>query len=434
MSTNSISNFKSTFATVDKMCSEIGKVAHLTEVNWVLGENDAVRSESLQELWQLNNRLASVSSGMLNNSSISAKALMDKVQSPYFSAYVSGDSADLTKELVAEISMQILNDIPSLVIAPARPSTLGAYGPTFLIDYPRTLESDYSQFVIKSTDPFETVCNQIYQTFCQILEDDAMKLQVPAFSSIDFEKGEYFDPEGFSLHLEDKTAPLSRDIIRIGYNTYKRVHYLQTALLLEKIPGQTMYDFVNSERYDLATKEQKKDLFFKIGELSLLDFMIGNSDRFVSIDVTHGFFLIESAANLGNALVHLQDEFFSLFLIDNGIDTLLCEHANQLQELRAKAFREQYLTFLKTQISSDKGLQKLAFNIFSSIFYYIKDTPEDEEFFTSIFEGILYMNGKIKGTLLPFWRSGEADSLKRKIAQNAPGVLQPLDQRINTFS
>ena len=83
-----------------------------------------------------------------------------------------------------------------------------------------------------------------------------------------------------------------------------------------KVPGAPLSHFATSA-YETLKPEQKKELFFSIGKLAMLDLALAGTDRLAdSFEEDQGFF-----SNLGNLMIHVNDnESITVFLIDNAIE------------------------------------------------------------------------------------------------------------------
>ena len=230
-----------------------------------------------------------------------------------------------------ELANQIYSDLTTLISA--EPSILksvrGVASGVWFINTSR------SRFVLKWAPNSEYVCNTIYTTILQRINDPT--LQVPDHFQI---------PKGWDLVPFDKSPPGQRNKEKL------------TPILFSRAPGATLLDFV-ATRYHTLGQEEKNQLFQGLGKIVMLDLFLGHQDRLCKFDTTTTTTTFQKMrdadnfgeyANLGNLMISLQSGNVSFFLIDN---TASCENSN--------------INHLKPFLGTDKQIKQGLDNAFSQV-------------------------------------------------------------------
>jgi hypothetical protein len=207
----------------------------------------------------------------------------------------------------------------------------------------------------------------------------------------------------------------------------------------KKVEGYGFPQFVYTQ-YNQLNDAQKQSLFRALGQLSLLDILVGNDDRLMRAEdfneptyIKHG----PEQPNLDNLMV--EKDSFLVYGIDNVSNPKYCEE------------RETYLNFLNTVLSPSIFVH-LSKNIQASItlFFKFTDTPPanatEKEALKSfikdfqaigaapIQQGLEEMYGHFIGTILPAWKSDRATEIKTLLNQLDPSFIAMIDERFDAAS
>lgn len=442
------------------MLREVDAIAHLARMNASMGRKPEMRQAFLERMNELSKALSQLSNELGSTRTIDRLSLEKKMGDLtifYSDAFEKG-TVECTATKVDKIAQCIQKDISALSVAPIKKPNLGINGPTFLVNYARpSEEASFCSFVVKKTDFAEIIPNQIYREFAYCCEQETGKkiFGSPDIAAIDFSAKLYLNPlrESVALQTEELTS-LRTSFATLGKSMKAKLDSPQIIMLAEKVEGQNVFDFLTSERYVTASPEQKGAFFFKAGMISLLDLVIGNFDRFISIDPDKpGFLSKKNPANFGNAFI-LSDgdatsgRCFDLVAIDNGIDSKLTINADPRLEWSCKEVRDQYSLFLQKIISNAEGIELLVMNIIQAFKIYptvlkaptglldpfLNDLKNPEICHSKLREGLLAMGSLIKKVIIPYWNSSRSANLKAEINQKFGGALNPLDERLAVFN
>lgn len=263
---------------------------------------------------------------------------------------------------VAQKLLSFSRDVHSVMADPCRVSDRGKKGPTLLVTYPNG--AGLRSYVVKYTNPSEIGSTRIYDAFSSCLLDDdrfSSGFFVPQMSRVDLERGFHETETGNQTKLsEDETQAFANSLKKIA--APKDPEDSQV-VCMERIKGPNFLDF-SYTGYLTFTEQQRHKFFERIGRLAMLDLILGNTDRFIGVyDSDEGYQLDDMLeANLGNIIVvkshDPEKETFSLYAIDNGIDTQLILN----EDARAK-----YLAFLEKHFKLDDPFTPLADHIITMI-------------------------------------------------------------------
>lgn len=322
---------------------------------------------------------------------------------------------------------------------PIRKTVAGDRGPTFIAEGLGMCAEPWNPFVLKWSDPFEVAGNELYQAVDDILKEETPPLDffaVPGNSSFDLMRGRIFSPK----EMRNMGAEGSRQFQEVFSHIHDHFHLQpklpatdkQTVMRLEKINGQNLPDYVR-DHYKNLNAGEKASLFRRLGKLALLDLLFGHNDRLITLDPT-----LEDdqnlPANLGNIMVsHPPDRGFVLYVIDNGVNTELCEIKGQ----------ELYLELLKRILSSPQFCDTLSNHVADAMNNCLMEMKGTQVFLEELktigerhlAEGIAKMDEIIGNTLGPRWFGDTATVLRtrERLAQMMPGFSETIDQRVRTY-
>ncbi len=223
-------------------------------------------------------------------------------------------------------------------------------------------------------------------------------------------------------------------------------------MFMEKIIGQNMFDFIASGNFK-ALSEQDKILFFKqIGQISALDFMIGNLDRFVPIELREedaSFVInVEEKVNLGN-LMFRNSKVGEMIAIDNDIASHLKMDVESGRDVLVRQ-RDSYKELLKKYFAGDSS-EELSKQIASALEFTAQNEKDFEKCSAEVkaFSEALQNFGaeniqagwqdvqqRMREKLIPFWFSEEIKeyaTLKKLMDDFAPGLRVPLEERMKVI-
>jgi hypothetical protein len=364
--------------------------------------------------------------------------------------------------------LRFLKDTKSLRIHPLQKSHCGVNGPTLLVSYPRNnneltesyefTDSQLNTFVVKWTTRNEFLTTKIYSHFsryCAFL--------VPQASCIDLAEKTHIMIDGFMNDLSSEMADcLKNSFLAIAktFNSELEPKHEQI-LLLERLPGDNLFDFARRKYPDLSL-EQRAKLFNQLGQLAIVDLLVGNQDRFIKADFDNqkNKYQISNASisNLGNAMVtwhgniDLQTEATpQVYAIDNGIGTGLDNEAL----IHDKNGKTEYIAFLTELFTNPKREELLVTAMAESLKSAFKAKADDEckkdskddrldiilkqikpciDDLDSTWCREAFRRGmqEISDTFLPAWESHEIEVLRNQLS-GYPELLESVTKRVEIF-
>lgn len=249
------------------------------------------------------------------------------------------ESAQTVEEL-QKCLIRFFKDTQSYSVAGIiKKSNQGLNGPTLIIDYSRldkTLTTiQWKNFVVKWANTDEIRALRIYGAFQQILLQGGAKdlFCVPKALLLDFKRQQAEKTNGELIKLESvMNKQLYEKFLAITRLSHpEEVPEDESLIIMEKISGENLFDFICSKYNKLSTK-QKHDLMFNLGRLSLLDMVLGNFDRLVYITLDkeeNRYKISDSEVNLGNIMLDWKDTEQNapvLYVIDNSIHSEVLEN------------------------------------------------------------------------------------------------------------
>lgn len=364
-----------------------------------------------------------------------------------------------TADMVDRCINQIIKDINSIPATPLVKSNDGQNGPTLLVAYPRlsnkTSEVTIKSYVIKWTDQNELCCNRLYSTFSRFIQDkyNSISFEVPLVCGFNFETNihELSDTSLCQMQGDDgeKIRNTFNAIAKIGAPKHPMPNKI--VMLAERINGETLCSFVMA-KYKMLTNDQKEKLFIQLGQIAMLDLIIGNSDRLLPIckpTENESYHLLGSEANLGNIMIRwIPDEKKDplIYAIDNAIEAELINDPILIQK---------HLAFLESQFSNpemaDTLSKSIARSILSAISNHIDQAEKQkipefrkefnsistdiEQFGTSCFQaGLKGMSSMLESTLIPMWNGEQGNFPKNYLSTTYPKLLSAIEIRFKEFT
>ena len=293
-----------------------------------------------------------------------------------YSIYNLDLSSAATAQDLQRVVLRLLKDTASLLIPPAQKSDRGVNGPTLLISHLRlnnTFNRSYlNSYVVKWINWNEFLTTKIYRAYSKFFAKEGVSpFLVPEFASLNFETRMHEMTDGSQVAISTKMVdPLKDTFLVIAKTINPELTPTKKIILFsERVVGENLFDFAR-HKYQHLSLEQKPKLFIQLGQLALLDMLIGNADRLIRFEYDFRkakFRLEKGESNLGNLMVSWCGNISSdtdadstpseqiqtnpiLYAIDNGIGTgnlksPLIEDASQ---------RKKYLEFLDKRLNSPK--------------------------------------------------------------------------------
>lgn len=364
---------------------------------------------------------------------------------------VPADAKDLK-----QFAKRLLKDLNSISYAPMRKTERGLKGPTLLVDYPRLVKESmkYKTSVLKYTNENEIGATRCYQKCSEILFGDnrSKGFLVPKCATLNFENNAHESTQLEKTSMDQKMSEKLKGYFSDIKMKYKTEEFEDEddgvednqVMIFEKIKGENLFDFART-KYSSLTMPQKISLFQRLGQLAMLDIVIGNLDRLAGVlDEGKEYALYELEANLGNIMVHSpsSNKELEVYAIDNGIAAELLD-PNQ---------KEKYHEFLAHFISSPYLVGNLSRNLIATVksgLSVMQDdlskeakmgSKEDLETFSQDLDsigfihfqkGIQDMHQKIQERLIPAWNSEEC---KNYFSSNFPQMYDSIKERLALFS
>lgn len=211
----------------------------------------------------------------------------------------------------------IMDDIQTAQRAsPLTPASRGVNGgPIFLVGYSQHCVS--KSYVLKWTRETEMQSQFIYRMFMFALQA-VLPFRIPTAQMIDEDQLTYVDSEGHVTPIQ----PEDRDRLLLSLNTIRDCGNPgaqkkgEQLMIMSRVAGATFDDFIVAGRFNEMSEEAKQKTFQQIGQIAMLDLLLGNMDRFFNWKMMDSGFVNQNEANLGNVMV-CEEETPVFYLIDN---------------------------------------------------------------------------------------------------------------------
>lgn len=447
-----------------KIVQSADTLGRLTKLNDFLNPTKILRSKAIKELQNLgtsakkelstdNISLDGVKKTMKEGLTlIKAGVRSDKNLLDVYEKTI--DTARTKKELNKCIS-KLLKDTVSVSALKVQKTNKGQNGPTHLISYTRSSKKNIlprvRNYVVKWSNWNEICSSRFYDVISQTLSSQTFV--VPKIAALDFDKKIHEQGDLTSSELEGAISThLKKSFLDIVGKSIQ-THDAQL-MLMEKVEGSNLIDFAQTKYQDL-TAEEKRDLFQKMGNLAMLDFLIGNTDRLIQTRYdakTKQYQLEDITANLGNLMIDWfpdEGKLPQLYAIDNGIKTELI--ANKTEKNAYNQFLQKFEnlpmaslaeTMIRSLVNSFQDIsEELSENSKQTLTQtlakfepILKDLKNSEEPKIALIKGLEEMLRNFKEVLLPFWNSKDAEKLKDHLKKNHPALLDAVTERFKIFN
>jgi len=169
--------------------------------------------------------------------------------------------------------------------------------------------------VIKWTNPLETAS-------CEFLKLFLNGIYVPKASIFDFDRK--------CMIREDRSLSMSNDfsdVIQRNLNSIRAEYSHKemgkaNIMISERVSGANLTDFIVNNYWETLSESQKGAIFQGIGQMALVDLVMGNRDRFLAFDMNFRGFDEYFEANIGNLMIQMSDKELAsphLHAIDNEV-------------------------------------------------------------------------------------------------------------------
>ncbi len=455
-------NFDPILGPTHKVLQTTNTLYRLSQLNESLANMKTMRSKGLKAIQDIGEKakeellytdaevvkvnmktaLSEITTGVRENKNIS------KIYASQIEAASSAN--ELTKCI-----RHLLKDSVSLTTFNLEKSDKGQNGPTYIVSYTRASKK-YSkpihrEYVIKWSNVNEFCSWRLYDAFSQ--NSPLQSFIVPKVAALFFEEKLHEMGDQTRSILEEKTAiDLKQSLISVVNKSKNPNDTL--IMLIEKISGSNLIDFARV-KYRLLNSEEKQHLFEKMGQLAMLDFLLGNTDRLIQTSynmATKQYQWENQTANLGNLMVDWfpnEGKMPYLYAIDNGIKPPLItdeEEKNAYKLFIHNYFEDSKMGFL-TDLLVD-SMKKSCFDHaelsttltitlaqrlqeFEPLFNDLKDSDFSKR---SLAKGLNEMSTAFKEWLPSFWGSDQALKIKNYLKENYSTLLDAVSERIEILT
>ncbi len=428
------------------------ELAHLYEVSNQHPVEATQRAKSVEKLHEICNEASTMAQTDLV---IAQKDLVDKLGKDGMSVYRKYfEDPPQTLEDFGRRIKKVVVEADTVLAPPIRKAIRGHNGPTLLVSYPEVDEerglSNYNTSVIKWTTVSEILSHRVYDLVCRLMNNSEFK--VAESTSYDFEKK-------VSYSVDGKRSVLDETLNTGLKTTFKKIKRLcrpeadlkdKKIVIFENIKGQNIFDFVLT-KYRYLDKEQKNALFKRFAMIGLLDMVLGNNDRFISVFEDFEvdgmpYVLDEQEANLGNVMIEWDVGSTDpiLYAIDNGIEPDFYKNSR---------LKKKYNAFLRKTLSRPGVIDTLAANMVTKIKKDInthvllwsdeienaadKVSPFIEDLdsmaISNFKEGLLEMADRMKEEIIPKLQENISSS-SGDYQEHFPKFFSALGQRMEIFT
>lgn len=355
------------------------------------------------------------------------------------------DSAKDAQELDKCIS-KLHKDTVSLLTFNLQKTKKGQNGPTHLVSYSRFSKKglpNFRNYVVKWSSWNEICSWRLYDAISHLFPQ---KFSVPKTAALDFDKQvhENGDLASFSLEASAYLKQSFLDIVGESINTQDA-----QIMLMERVQGSNLFDFAEN-KYQYLSEEEKSDLFQKMGNLAMLDLLIGNTDRLIqtSYDADKKQYVLKDlTANLGNLMIDwFKGKFPNLYAIDNGVKIELikdetekvaynqliqkCEDINSVADMMIRSIKNSFQEHAEG-LATSKEPQDQVIAKFEAILNDLQNSDAPKK---ALINGLEEMSRNFNYILLPFWNSDEALKLKDYLKDNYPALLDAVSERFQILN
>lgn len=347
---------------------------------------------------------------------------------------------------------RFLKDLRSLQISPLAKSHQGLNGPTYLVSYPRfnaeVGNSNLHNYVVKWVECKEVYSSRVYEAFagCMAQSFRSVVYSVPVSAALDFNlcMHEIIDgsrvalPAALTKALENKFNEILQ-VVSPGLQPSGKA-----VMLMERVAGANLYDFAQSKYCSLAVW-QKEWLFAHLGQLALLDLLIGNQDRFIRIP-EHGPHQEFLESNLGNAMVvwsGKDNDPPKLVAIDNDVQESLMaggQSAVLYQACLENLFKAPNMVEILAKgmlLSVLKGLDRMVedednpLKVKKQLAAFVEELPAIA--LPAFEKGLQAMSDAIAGLSIPLEENCAFTPLKNYLLAVQPDWIEVLSMRVAMF-
>jgi hypothetical protein len=455
--------FDPIIGSTDKVLQTTNTLCRLSQLNDSLAHVKTMRSKGLKEIQDIGEKakeqllyndldevkmtmktaLSSIKTGVRENKDISK-------------IYATHIEAATTVNELNKCIRHLLKDSSSLLTFSLEKSDKGQNGPTYIVSYARPSKKyskpPHREYVIKWTNGNEICSWRLYDIFSQNLP--LQPFIVSKVATLDFDKQLHEMGDQTRSILEKQTAiDLKQSLISVVNKSKNPNDTL--IMLIEKISGSNLIDFVRV-KYPLLKPEEKQNLFEKMGQLAMLDFLLGNTDRLIQTSynmATKQYQCENQTANLGNLMVDWfpnEGKFPYLYAIDNGIKPqLITDDAEKiaykqfvhnyfvdsqmigsLADLIADSMKKSCVEHAELSTTLDITLaQKL--KEFEPLMNDLKDPGF---LIKSLEKGLNEMSIALKEWLPSFWGNYQALKIKIYLKENYSMLLDAVSERIEILN
>jgi hypothetical protein len=362
-----------------------------------------------------------------------------------------------TPEELDKCIMKLHKDTSSLTTFNLKKTNNGQNGPTYLINYTRPSKKNtlpqLRNYVVKWSNWNEICSLRLYDLIVQTLFPQIFA--IPKTAALDFDKQIHEKGDGDVCALGEVTSAYLKqsflDIVGKSIQTDDA-----QLMLMEKVKGSNLIDFAQT-KYQYLTAGEKSDLFQKMGNLAMIDLLIGNTDRLIQTRYdanTKEYLLENTTSNLGNLMIDwFPDEckFPTLYAIDNGIKKELIsneiekvsynqfiqnllEDSNKMEtlaDMMVQSMKNSFHDIAELMAESSKETLTVTRAKFDSIMNDLQNSDAPK---VGLINGLKEMSSNFKEVILPFWNSEDALKLKNYLKDNHPPLLDAVSERFQILN
>lgn len=185
--------------------------------------------------------------------------------------------------------------------------------------------------VIKWTTPLECASCDILRIFLESVDE----FHVHHTSILNFDHKIFINKDSIASFSENDSEIIQKNLNSIRSQFTSKETSSRSIMISERVNGNNLADFIISHWNDLS-EMQKKAIFHGIGKLALVDFIMGNGDRFTMFDIDFIRFDRYFESNIGNFMIHIPNEDEEgkpiLYPIDNAIQIDNLENGRDYNE------------------------------------------------------------------------------------------------------
>lgn len=390
-----------------------------------------------------------------NVTEIKSKLNAINFATPVFQIYADLIDAAKNLEALDKCARKCLNDLQKIITFDIRKTVLGLSGPTHIISYNYNYNRNINNvpqnksrnYVVKWTNSNEIVSSRIYEALAKyfIQKNLCLSFLVPETASLDFDN-QIYSAADYSHHYFEKEEAL--ELQKSFHVIVSKGKSDTQIILMQKIIGSDLLDFVQT-KYLTLPQNQKQTLFKKIGQLILIDLLIGNPDRLGPHTSFNGHlyeFVQDSSANFGNLMIEWNsastDQDLKVYAIDNSIDDRLISNARQkaaykqFLQRNCKSTEMNGLAALITA-SLKSGLEKMIQGgkdvEQTDCESFLFDLQDQEIAQGRLKDGLCEMLGVLEKSLYSFWISPDSLNIREFLALKHNSLMEAISDRFEIF-